>query len=307
MPCRRAATERPADAVDVLLVVGPRRAHELRRAAEHAANGRRRAAGHGAVAIRHGRPYFENISDTVSETRSLVRELVQQLAYHSFHAAHTLFDEQPTVDDHAAGVRYQGRRISGGFRLPTVNRIDVQSRMTGARRHHRHIRATGCEFGIQIALEALDHGVHLAHGAIAEKRHRAMRHPPVSLYLGPPHAAMTDADAINIERFGNDDMIDARRGKPAALRQIMHSAVPARLFIDGTRNLERPRQCRGGFEQCLHRDDGSREPALHIAGAPAIDSAVLHHGRERVEGPPAAALHDIDMAVEMHAGSGRLP
>jgi len=27
-------------------------------------------------------------------------------------------------------------------------------------------------------------------------------HPSVGFYLGPPHAAMPDADAIDIERFG---------------------------------------------------------------------------------------------------------
>src|SRR6202021_3128269 len=92
-----------------------------------------------------------------------------------------------------------------------------------------------------IAFEALDHGVHMAHGAIAEKGHRAVRHPPMGFYLGPPHAAMSDADAVDIERFGDDNVIHARRGKPATLRQIVHSAVSARLFIDGSRNPPRPR------------------------------------------------------------------
>src|SRR6202043_1034729 len=92
-----------ADAVDVLLVVGPRRANELGRAADHTANGRRRAARDGAVAIRHGGVYFENIPDTVAEARALFDEIIQQRAYLFFHGIHALFDEQAAVVDHAAG------------------------------------------------------------------------------------------------------------------------------------------------------------------------------------------------------------
>ena len=176
--------------------------------------------------------------------------------------------------------------------------------MTRARRHHGHIRAPRRELGVEIALEAIDDGMHVAYGAIAEERHRAMRNAPVGFDLGPPHAAMADADAIDIERFGDDDVIDARRGKPAALRQIMHAAVAARLFVDGARDLERPRQSRAGVDQRFDRDDGRRKAALHVAGAPAVDSAFLHHGGERVQGPSAAGLHHIDMAVEVHARSG---
>src|ERR1700688_2020123 len=101
----------------------------------------------------------------------------------------------------------------------------------------------------------------MAHGAIAEKRHRAVRRPSMGFYLGPPHAAMSDADAIDIERLGDDDVVHARRGKPATLRQIMHSSVSARLFIDGSRNLEGARQLRGGVDQSFDRNDGCREPA----------------------------------------------
>ncbi len=35
------------------------------------------------------------------------------------------------------------------------------------------------------------------------------------------------------ERLRNDDVIDARRRKPAALRQVVNTAVAAGLFIDG--------------------------------------------------------------------------
>src|ERR1700674_5832281 len=87
--------------------------------------------------------------------------------------------------------------------------------------------------GVKIPLESIDEGIHVAHGAITQGRHRAMGHAPVRFNLGPPDAAMPDAHAIHVEWFGNDDMIDARRGKPSALRQVVNAAVTAGLFIDG--------------------------------------------------------------------------
>src|ERR1700730_13668526 len=116
--------------------------------------------------------------------------------------------------------------------------------------------------------------MHVAYGAITEEGHRPMRNAAVGFNLGPPHAAMADADAIDVERFRDDDVIDARRGKPAALRQIVHAAVAPRLFVDGAGDLERTRQ-RAGVDQRFDRDDGRRKASLHVASAPAIDSALL--------------------------------
>src|SRR4030088_3566061 len=149
--------------------------------------------------------------------------------------------------------------------------------------------------------------MHVAHGAIAEKRHGAVCHPSMGFYLGPPHAAMPDADAIDIERLGDDDVIDARRGKPGTFRQIGHSAVSTRPFIDGAGNLERSRQLWDGGDQCFDRDERRRETALHVACAPPIDPALLHDAGERVQSPSRAGLYDIDMAVEMNAWVRRLP
>jgi hypothetical protein len=56
-------------------------------------------------------------------------------------------------------------------------------------------------------------------------------------------------------------------------------------------------------DQRLDRDDGCRQSALHVAGAAAVHLAVLDDGGERIHGPAGAGLHDIDVAVEMHAGS----
>ena len=60
----------------------------------------------------------------------------------------------------------------------------------------------------KLALEGLQHGAHVAHRAIAEKRHRAMRHLALGLDLRPPDAAMAKADAVLVQRLGNDDVVD---------------------------------------------------------------------------------------------------
>src|SRR5271165_7587814 len=160
------------------------------------------------------------------------------------------------------------------------------------------------ELGVEVALEAIHDGMHVAHRAIPQKRHRAVRHPSMGFYFGPPHAAMSDADSIDIERLGDDDVIDARRREPTALRQVMHSPISARFFVGGARYLQRSGQPCVAVDQGFDGDDGRREPALHVACAPAVDLAVDDRGAEGVLRPPAAALYDIDMAVEMHARSG---
>ena len=94
-------------------------------------------------------------------------------------------------------------------------------------------------------------------------------------------------------------------GEPTALRQIMNAAVPARLFVHRARNLQYARQPAAQVDQGLDGDDGSGKPSLHVASAAAVDLTVLHHGGKWIHGPARAGLHDVDMAVEMHARSGR--
>ena len=55
------------------------------------------------------------------------------------------------------------------------------------------------------------------------------------------------------------------------------------------------------FEKCLHCDDRSGKPALHVACAAAIDAAVADDSGKRVHRPVLAGLHHVDMRVEMHA------
>jgi hypothetical protein len=161
------------------------------------------------------------------------------------------------------------------------------------------------ELRVELRLEVIEHGIHVPHRAVAEERHRAVRDPSVGLDLRPPDAAMPDTDPIDVQGLGNDHMVDARYREPAALREIMHTAVAARFLIDGARDLERPRKLLAGVDERLHGDDGRGDPALHVAGAAAEDLAVPDDPGEGVHRPAGTGLHHVDVAVEMHAGSAR--
>src|SRR6185369_6171946 len=41
----------------------------------------------------------------------------------------------------------------------------------------------------------------------------------------------------------------------------------------------------------------------HVAGAAAIHLAIAHHARKGIDAPAMSGLHDIDVAVEMDAGT----
>jgi hypothetical protein len=114
---------------------------------------------------------------------------------------------------------------------------------------------------------------------------------------------MTDAHTIHVQGLGNDDVVDARRRKKAALGQIMHAAVAARFLIDGARDLERAGELCAQIDEDFHGDDGSRESALHVARAAAEEFALTHGAGKGIDGPAGAGLYHIDMAVEVHARS----
>ena len=158
-----------------------------------------------------------------------------------------------------SGTHGEGNAPSCELRQAAVNRIDVERRVPRARRHHRHVRLACRELRVELRLEAVEHGIHVAHRAVAQKRHGAVCDASMGLDLRPPHAAMTDAHAIHVQGLGDDDVVDARRRKEAALGQIMHAAVAAGFLVHGARDLERAGELRARIDEGLHGDDGGRE------------------------------------------------
>ena len=90
--------------------------------------------------------------------------------------------------------------------------------------------------------KAAMHRAHVAHGAVAEERHRAMRDLALGLDLGPPDAAMAEADAILVERLGNDDVVDAGLREVALARQVGDAAEAAGFLVGGARKSRSRRE-----------------------------------------------------------------
>jgi hypothetical protein len=102
-------------------------------------------------------------------------------------ALHVLLDQQRRSMNHAAGIRHARRRDTRAFRLAAVDRIDVQGRVRAPEGTTGMSRAALGQARIQVALQALDEGVHVPDGAVAEERHRAVRHAPPWVSISAHH------------------------------------------------------------------------------------------------------------------------
>jgi len=129
-------------------------------------------------------------------------------------------------------------------------------------------------------------------------------HPSMGFDFRPPHTAMADAHAVDVERLGDDDVVHARRREPAALRRYERRRSAG--FSSIVAEISIPREIGTAIEQRLDGDDGSGEAALHIARASAEEFSSLTLPQRA---PPSsrAGLDDVDMAVEMHAGPRSRP
>ena len=294
---------RLADAIDVLLIVGAGRADDLRLAAEDLMHGLRRRRRHRPVAIGHGGRDAEEFAHVVAETGTLCGDAVEQRFHFALHGIERFFDEEAAVDDDAAGIRHARRgQAFKVFAFAAMHRIDVHGRLPRTVGHDGHVGMARRQRGIKIGFELLQHRRHVADGAVAQERHRAVRDAAQRFDLRPPHAAMADADAVDVQGLGNDHVIDARLREPAAFGEISHAAIAAGFFIDRSGNLDGAGQFDAGIDQRFDRHDRRCDAALHIARAAAIDLAVAHDAAERIDRPARARLHHVEMAVEMHAG-----
>ena len=62
--------------------------------------------------------------------------------------------------------------------------------------------------GQRLASISAMHRAHVPHRAVAEERHRAVGDPAEGLELGPPDAAVPEADPVLVQRLGDDDVVD---------------------------------------------------------------------------------------------------
>ena len=183
--------------------------------------------------------------------------------------------------------------------------VQVQGRGARAARDHGHGGVALRQPGPELALEGVDHGCHVADGAVAEERHRAVRDPAQGLDLGPPHAAMADADPVDVEGLGDDDVVDTGRAEPAALGEPGHAAIAART---PRRPCPRSRLHPGG-----RRPWSIRASAATMAAArPPFMSQVprpmsLPSRSSPAQGstrPAMPGLDHVDMPVQVDARAG---
>src|SRR5262249_37492199 len=126
-----------------------------------------------------------------------------------------------------------------GFGLAAVDRVDVERGFARAVRYDGHGGRLALECGVEGAFEGLEHGTHGADRAVAQEGHRAVCDATFGFDLRPPDATMTDADAVDVQGLGDDHVIDARLGEPAAFGEVGHAAEAAGFLVDGAGNFDR--------------------------------------------------------------------
>ncbi len=182
------------------------------------------AVDHRRVALGHQRQHLHDVADLVVEFRALALQPVEDRDDLALHVADVFFEQEAPVDGQPAGIRHVGRGQAGTeiVGLAAMDRVDVHGRApapSGTTGMRVCLRSSA---GKQLVLEGVQHRAHVAHRAVAEERHRAVRDLALGLDLGPPDAAMAEADAVLVERLGDDDVVDAR------LREIALAAPDRR-------------------------------------------------------------------------------
>ena len=289
----------------MFLVVGAGRDDVARVSAQHLFDGGGGGADNGGVLFGHRGADLEKVTDVVLEVRAFGADLFQQRGDLAFYLGQILFDQVAAVDHDAAAVGDAGRRQAGIafllLSLAAVDGVDVERGLLCPFGDHRHRGAFGREVGEECPFHLFQHRAHVADGAVAEEGHGAVGDAALRLDLGPPDAAMAKADAVLVQRFGDDDVLDAGRVEAALFGEVGDAAIAAGFLIRRGADLDRAAEIGAGGDEGLGGDDTGGEAALHVAGPAAIDAVALHLGAEGVAGPAMADLDHVVMGVEMDA------
>ena len=123
-------------------------------------------------------------------------------------------------------------------------------------------------------MQAIEDEAHVLDGADAEKRHAAVADAPGGGDLEPVDAAMADADAIDVERLGDDDVVGVARAQAPLLGQPRDAGEAAALLVDRAADLDRALQLDAGAPDRFGREHRRGDARLHVAGAAAVDPPV---------------------------------
>jgi hypothetical protein len=115
---------------------------------------------------------------------------------------------------------------------------------------------------------------------------------------------VTDADAIDVQRLGDDHEVGLSLRHAAALCQVRNAGEAAALFVHGAADLDGAGQRNAGTLDGLGGKERRRDARFHVARATAVDPSVADHAAERIDSPPVARGNDVEMTVEMNHRAG---
>ena len=199
------------EAGDVLLIVGAGRGDVGRRPIEDPVDPVIEGADHRRVGLGHARGEAHQVADFVIEPGGPGLHPLQQLDHLAADLIGVFFDDPAAIEDEAAAVGDQRRRqtVAGRLRQTAMDRIEIEGGDAGALGDAGHAGAAALELRHQLALDQCEEIGHAADGADAEERHRTVADAALDRHFRPPDAAMAEADAVDVERFGDDDVVDA--------------------------------------------------------------------------------------------------
>ena len=248
---------------------------------------------------------FEQVAHLIAEIGPVRRQPIEQCGDLALHLGKLLFGKEAPVDGDHAAVRNTGRRQAGIafllFRQTAMDGVDVECRLPRALGHNRHRRAPLGQRREQAVLHFLKNRRHMPNGAVAKERHRAVRDTALSLDLGPPNTTMTYADTVLVQWFRDDHMLHPRWIEPAIFGQIRDAAEPACFLVRCAGDLDCATIVGTGSDKGLRSNNGCRQPAFHVTGAPSINPVAIYLAAERVAGPALTNADNIGMRIEMHA------
>ena len=203
-------------------------------------------------------------------------------------------------------IEYRAAHVGDTWRLDAVDAlaafdaVDVDGRVARGRRHDRNRGLPRGQPRRQLGAHVLEQPAHGLDGARAQKRHAPVRDPAARRHFKPVHAAVADADAIDIKRLRNDHVIGAALRQPAGFGEVGDAGKATALLVDRSADFDGSRQPNARAPDRLCRKHRRGNACFHVARTAAEDLPVAHGAGKRIHRPAAARRHDVEVPVQVH-------
>ena len=302
----------PADALEVLVIVGAGTRHEVGGLPGSRLDAPAQRLDQAAVVGSTRRLDAEHLLDLEANAWAAGFDPRQNLTNLGPHRVRALFEQIAAVDDELALVGDAGGRESLASAITgcaePLDHLAAGDRVHVDRGPARSFRYHG-QLGDQVSDRLAESERHLGRGVDrrdAEKGHRtvgdaAPRHDPE-----PENAAVADADPRRTERLGDDHVVRRAAGDPADLSQVGDASVAAAFFVDRAADLERSTQADAAAPHRFGGEHRGGDAGLHVGRAAAVEPAVPDLAAERVDRPAVSRRHHVDVPVQVQ-GRSRAP